>query len=152
MEKFPHGLGLKSLDPLFRVSKQGPCITTIEEDGGDKRLVQLELACTVREVLKFIIAAANKRGEGEGLKPVCRTTPLSLILYMVVAVVAEVGRGRAYSVCRTTIPFLMLHVVVVEGAREGTYSYNFLWSNSSCGGGGGGKGGLTLCAEQLFPV
>ena len=27
------------------VSKQGPCFTGIEEDGGDKRLVQLELAC-----------------------------------------------------------------------------------------------------------
>ena len=29
----------------FRVSEQGPCFTAIEEDGGDKRLVQLELAC-----------------------------------------------------------------------------------------------------------
>ena len=30
---------------FFRVSKQGPCFTAIEEDGGDKRSVQLELAC-----------------------------------------------------------------------------------------------------------
>ena len=30
---------------FFRVSKQGPCFTVIEEDGGDKRLVELELAC-----------------------------------------------------------------------------------------------------------
>ena len=28
----------------FRVSKQGPCFTAVEEDGGDKRLVELELA------------------------------------------------------------------------------------------------------------
>ena len=28
----------------FSVRKQGPCFTDIEEDGGDKRLVQLELA------------------------------------------------------------------------------------------------------------
>ena len=25
--------------------KQGPCFTVIEEGGGDKRLLQLELAC-----------------------------------------------------------------------------------------------------------
>ena len=30
---------------FFRVGKQGPCFTAIEKDGGDKRLVQLELAC-----------------------------------------------------------------------------------------------------------
>ena len=29
----------------FRVSKQVPCFTAIEEDGGDRRLVELELAC-----------------------------------------------------------------------------------------------------------
>ena len=38
-EKFPQGVGLKRLDPFFRVSKQGPCFTAIVEDGGDKRLV-----------------------------------------------------------------------------------------------------------------
>ena len=27
---------------LFSVSKQGPCFTSTEEDGGDKRLVELE--------------------------------------------------------------------------------------------------------------
>ena len=43
-EKFPQALGFKSLDPLFRVSKQGPSFTATE-DGGDKRPVQLELAC-----------------------------------------------------------------------------------------------------------
>ena len=30
---------------FFSVSKQVPCFTAIEEDGGDRRLVQLELAC-----------------------------------------------------------------------------------------------------------
>ena len=30
---------------FFSVSKQGPCFTATEEAGGDKRLVQLELAC-----------------------------------------------------------------------------------------------------------
>ena len=45
MEILP-ALGFESLDPFFfRVSKQGPCFTSIKEDGGDKRLVQLELAC-----------------------------------------------------------------------------------------------------------
>ena len=47
MEKFVHALGFESLDPFFNVSKQGPCFTAVEEDGGDKRLVQLELACEV---------------------------------------------------------------------------------------------------------
>ena len=43
-EKFPQAFSFESLDPLFRVSKQGPCFTA-REDGGDKRPVQLELAC-----------------------------------------------------------------------------------------------------------
>ena len=30
---------------FFRISQQGPQITAVEEDGGDKRLVELELAC-----------------------------------------------------------------------------------------------------------
>ena len=44
-KEFPQALGFKSLDPFFRVSKQGPYSTVIEKDGGDKRLVELELAC-----------------------------------------------------------------------------------------------------------
>ena len=44
VEKFPDALGFKSLDPFLRVSKQGPYFTAREEDGGDKRLAQLELA------------------------------------------------------------------------------------------------------------
>ena len=42
-EKFPHSFGFKSLDPFFRVSKQGPCFTAVEEDGGDERLVEFKL-------------------------------------------------------------------------------------------------------------
>ena len=34
-EKFPQELGFESLDPVFRVSEQGPCFTAVEEDGGD---------------------------------------------------------------------------------------------------------------------
>ena len=44
-EKFPQALSFENLNPFLRISKQGPCLTAIEEDGGDKRLVQLELAC-----------------------------------------------------------------------------------------------------------
>ena len=44
-KKFPHALGFESLDPFFRVSKQGLCFTAIEENGGGKRLRELELAC-----------------------------------------------------------------------------------------------------------
>ena len=45
-EKFLQALGFESVDPFFlRVSKQDPCFTALEEDGGDKRLAELELAC-----------------------------------------------------------------------------------------------------------
>ena len=45
-EKFPQTLGFEAwILFFFRVSKQGPCFTAIEEDGGDKRLIELELAC-----------------------------------------------------------------------------------------------------------
>ena len=39
VEKFPQALGFEGLDPFIRVSKQGPCFTTIEEDVGDNLLV-----------------------------------------------------------------------------------------------------------------
>ena len=32
--KFSQARGLESLDPFLRVSKQGPCFTATEEDGG----------------------------------------------------------------------------------------------------------------------
>ena len=40
-EKFPQAFGFGSLDPFFflEVSEQGPRVTAIEVDGGDKRLV-----------------------------------------------------------------------------------------------------------------
>ena len=38
VKKFPWALGFESLDPFLRVSKQGPCFTAIEENGGDKSL------------------------------------------------------------------------------------------------------------------
>ena len=49
-EKFPQALDFESLDAFLTVSKQGPCFTALEEDGGDKRLVQLELHCEANGV------------------------------------------------------------------------------------------------------
>ena len=43
-EKFPQALNVTKLDSLLRVSKQGPFFTAIEEDGGNKRLAQIEVA------------------------------------------------------------------------------------------------------------
>ena len=50
MEKFPHVLGFKSLDPIFRVIKQGLYFTAVEEDGGDETLAQLEIVCKADSV------------------------------------------------------------------------------------------------------
>ena len=36
---------------LFWVNKHGPCFTATEEDGSDKRLLELELACEVDDVV-----------------------------------------------------------------------------------------------------
>ena len=44
VEKFPQALGLQALDPFLSISKQGPCFRAIDEDRGDKRLAELELA------------------------------------------------------------------------------------------------------------
>ena len=44
-EKFPYALGFESQDASFQsVRKRGPCFTAVEEDEGDKRLLELELA------------------------------------------------------------------------------------------------------------
>ena len=40
-ENCPHELGFESLDPFFRVGKQGPCFTAIEEYGSDKTKTML---------------------------------------------------------------------------------------------------------------
>ena len=45
-------LALESLDHFFGVSKQGPCLTAIEEDGGDKILVELKLVCEADGVVQ----------------------------------------------------------------------------------------------------
>ena len=45
MEKFPYEICFVSLDPFPRVSKQGPRVKAVEEDGCDKRLLGLEIAC-----------------------------------------------------------------------------------------------------------
>ena len=44
-EKLYYALGFESPDPFFSVSKQGTRFSAIEEDRGDKRLVELKLAC-----------------------------------------------------------------------------------------------------------
>ena len=44
-KSFLQHLVLKAWILFFRVSKQGPCFTAIEKDGGDKKLVELGLAC-----------------------------------------------------------------------------------------------------------
>ena len=54
-EKFPQALGYKSLDLFFRVSKQGQCFTAVEVDGGDKRLVELELACKLMVLHRHVL-------------------------------------------------------------------------------------------------
>ena len=36
-KNFPQVFGFEGLDPFFGVSKQGPCFTAVEEDGGDKK-------------------------------------------------------------------------------------------------------------------
>ena len=43
-KKCPQTLRFEGLDSFLRVSQQGPCFTALEEDGGDKRRVQLERA------------------------------------------------------------------------------------------------------------
>ena len=43
-EKFPQALGFEGMDLCLR-QQTGSCFTDIEEDGSDKRLEELELAC-----------------------------------------------------------------------------------------------------------
>ena len=54
-EKFPQALGYKNLDPFFRVNKQSQCFTAVEKDGGDKRLVELELACKLMVLHRYVL-------------------------------------------------------------------------------------------------
>ena len=50
-EKFPQALCFEGLDPFLRVSKQGSCFTATEEDGGGKRLEELE--CWMDNIKKW---------------------------------------------------------------------------------------------------
>ena len=59
VEKFPLALGFESLDPFLAVSKQGPCFTAIEKNGGDKRLVELEFAYEVDGVAQLGLVVAG---------------------------------------------------------------------------------------------
>ena len=60
-EKFPHALSFESLDPFFKVGGQGPYFTALEEDGGDKKLVELVklmlLSCQI--LFSLFMAEAN---------------------------------------------------------------------------------------------
>ena len=51
---FPKVFYFKSLDSFLRVSKQSPSFTAIEEDGYDKKLVQLELAGDADGVVSLV--------------------------------------------------------------------------------------------------
>ena len=44
-EKFPQAPGFEGLDPFLRVGEQGPCFTAMDDDEGDKKLLEVELAC-----------------------------------------------------------------------------------------------------------
>ena len=61
-EKFPHALCFKSLDRVFRVSKQGPCFTAIEEMEMKRDLYSLKLLAMLivlqRQIL-FSLATAT---------------------------------------------------------------------------------------------
>ena len=50
-EKFPQEIGFESSDFFFSVSKPGPYFTTVEEDGGDKRLVARNLIVREADVI-----------------------------------------------------------------------------------------------------
>ena len=52
--KFPHALSFESLDPFFRVSKQGPCSTAVDEDGGDKKLQPSTSTCLQQPVVQLV--------------------------------------------------------------------------------------------------
>ena len=55
-EKFSQAFGFEGLDPFIRVSKQGPCFRAEEEDGGNERFVELELAWEADGVIRLDLA------------------------------------------------------------------------------------------------
>ena len=58
MDTFPQALSHERLDLFLEVSKQGQRLTAIEEDGGNKRLVQLELPFELLRQTLFHLAIA----------------------------------------------------------------------------------------------
>ena len=61
-EKLPRTLGLDSLDPFLRVSKQGPCLTAAEENRDVKGLVELELILKLMVLLCQILFTTTIAG------------------------------------------------------------------------------------------
>ena len=59
-EKFLQALVFEGLDPFFRVSKQGPCLTAMEENRGDKILAHLlvKLMVLLCQILFYCAIAA----------------------------------------------------------------------------------------------
>ena len=47
--------GFDSLDLSFRISQQSPCFKATKEDGGEKRLEQLELVCELMAWLRQVL-------------------------------------------------------------------------------------------------
>ena len=54
-EKFTQALDLDRLDLSLGITKRIQCLTAIKENGRDKRLVQLKLACEADDVAHYII-------------------------------------------------------------------------------------------------
>ena len=52
LEKLPQAPSLKSLGLFLILNKQASCLAGMEEDGDDKRFVQLELACEADGVVQ----------------------------------------------------------------------------------------------------
>ena len=88
MEKFSHALGFQSLDPSFRVSKQGPCFTAVEEVGGLWRLSFLALLIVLHRQILISLAigitafaeAILKRTSAEQISSLHMVAPKSQVL------------------------------------------------------------------------
>ena len=61
-ETFPLALGFENLDPFLRVSKPGPCLRALEEDGGDNLTSLPKLIVFLRQILFHLTIAAIVEG------------------------------------------------------------------------------------------
>ena len=61
-EKFPLALRLESLDLSLGITKRIPYLKVIKENGSDKGLVQLKLACEADDVAHYIIRISGLAG------------------------------------------------------------------------------------------